>query len=159
MEIFATKNLIIRNLKSADFPILKALYELNDKDLESVNELQVAVEKAENDDFNSEGVKRFAIEKNGKTIGHLGLAFDKPYVSFSYKFFEDEDTRINAQDLIFTLVRYVHKLYPHREINVAAEKFDYKKRSVLENLSFNRKSFNAELNTYTYSIFVINPNK
>lgn len=159
MDIFNTKNLVIRNLKPNDFLVMSKLYELNEADKNSVSDLKESIEKAKSDDFNSEGVKRFAIDKSGFMIGELALAFDKPYISFDYKLYEKEDTRINAQEMLIALIPLLHKLYPYREINISVPKFDYKKRSILENLSFNRKSYNAEDNMYMYSLFIINPNK
>lgn len=159
MVIFFTKNLVIRNLKEEDIDALIDIHELSNNDYEEVMELKESINKSKNDDFNSEGVKRFAIDKNEKMIGTLDLAFDKPYISFSYEFINKEDTRVNAQELITMLVKYLHNIYKYREINIVANKFDYKKRSLLENLSFKRSSLDLQSNMYTYSIFVINPNK
>ena len=149
MVILETKHLIVRNVKADDFDALNELSHLSKEDLS----------KAVDDDFDSEGEKLFAIDKSDNLIGLLSINFNKPYVIFNYEFTSKEDTRINAQELLTTLVKYLHNLYKHREILISANKFDYQKRSLLENLSFKRKSLDSDSNIYTYSLFTFNPNK
>lgn len=154
MIILETNNLIVRNLTSEDANDLTSLVNCFNND-----ELLAVIDKAKDDDFDSEGKKMFAIEKMNVLIGLLEVNFDKPYIYFSYNFTSKEDKRVNAQELLTTLIKYFHNLYKHREIITYIDKFDFQKRSLLENLSFRRKSFDKETNIYTYSLFSFNPNK
>lgn len=159
MELLPGKLITIRNFEKKDRDQISTFIsdEYNNKAV--FEEYLKLVEASYNDDFDEEGEKHFAIESNGELIGELTLLFEKPYIYFSYSLNAQFDTRIYIQELFVLVIKYLHLIYPHRQIVTTTNKFNLVARAVIENLGFTRQSIDKIANTYTYSIFVPNPNK
>ena len=159
MELLPGKLITIRNFEKKDRDQISKFIsdEFNNKAV--FEEYLKLVEASYNDDFDEEGEKHFAIESNGELIGELTLLFEKPYIYFSYSLNAQFDTRIYIQELFVLVIKYLHLIYPHRQIVTTTNKFNLVARAVIENLGFTRQSIDKIANTYTYSIFVPNPNK
>lgn len=159
MELLPGKLLSIRNFEKKDLENISKFIseEYNNKTI--FEEYLKIIETSYNDDFDEEGEKHFAIDSKGELIGELTLLFEKPYIYFSYSLNTQFDTRIYIQELFMIVIKYLHLIYPHRQIVTTTNKFNLVARAVIENLGFERKSIDKIANTYTYSIFVPNPNK
>ena len=157
MELLSSKLISIRNFTEDD---VKYIEKFIDGDNNGVfAEYKQIIASSLNDDFDQEGEKHFAIDKNGELIGQLSLTFEKPYIYLSYALNSEYETRIYIQELLVLVIKYLHMIYPHRQIITTADKFNLVARSVIENFGFTRQSVDKTTNTYTYSLFVPNPNK
>ncbi|HBF67720.1 MAG TPA: hypothetical protein DDW20_00140 [Firmicutes bacterium] len=156
MEIFSTKNLIIRNFVDDDLVIANEHHIFGDGILDDVKE---TIKNSFNDDLDSDGEKHFAVTLKGALIGQIGVDIRKLAITISKNIIDQYDTRIINQELLLTLVKYLHMIYPHREIICYLGRFDLKNRGVLEMLGFVRKNLDKEKGIYTYSLFKPNPRK
>ena len=159
MELINGKLINIRTFEEKDLNYIGQFISSEANNKAVLEEYQNVIASSYEDDFDGEGEKHFAIDKEGELIGQLTLIFEKPYIYFSYTLNSEYDTRIYIQDLVLSLIKYLHLIYHHRQIITTLDKFNLVARAVVENLGFERKSIDKLANTYTYSIFVPNPNK
>lgn len=157
MELLSSKLFIIRNFSQDDVNYIDSFI---NKDNENVySEFKEIIANSLNDDFDEEGEKHFAIDKDGELIGQVTLTFEKPLIYFSFALNSQYETRIYIQELFVLLIKYLHLLYPHRQIITNANKFNLVTRAVIENFGFERQSIDKTTDTYTYTLFTPNPNK
>ena len=157
MELLSSKLFIIRNFTQDDVNYIDSFI---NKDNENVySEFKEIIANSLNDDFDEEGEKHFAIDKDGELIGQVTLTFEKPFIYFSFALNSQYETRIYIQELFVLLIKYLHLLYPHRQIITNANKFNLVTRAVIENFGFERKAIDKTTDTYTYTLFTPNPNK
>lgn len=156
MEIFATKSFIIRNFTKDDLVSLNENHIFGDV---IQDDLKTLIENSFNDDFDSEGEKHFAVTYNDKIIGQIQTDIKKLVITISKTLIDEFDNRIANQEILITLVKYLHMIYPHREIITYTERFDLKNRGILEMLGFERKNLDKDKGIYTYSLFKSNPLK
>ncbi len=159
MEFINVGQLVIRNFIANDLLSISKYIEHENLSVSLLHETNDCYFKSLNDDFNSEGVKNFAIEYDGKLIGSLNVKLEKPHIYLSVSIYPMFDKRIVDQSIWINVVKYLHSLYPHRDLITSVQKFDLKRRAILENLGFNVINIDKVLSIYTYSLFVPNPNK
>ncbi len=159
MEFINNNNLIIRNFIASDLIILSKYIEEESLSKSLLSETNDCYFKSLNDDFDSDGEKNLAICLKDNLIGHLRVRLDKPHIFITVNLFSLYDKRVTDQLIWINLIKYLHSLYAHRDIITVVQKFDLKRRSILENLGFKVTSIDKSIGTYTYSIFSPNPVK
>lgn len=159
MEFIHIGQLIIRNFGANDLMAISRYIEHENLNVALLQEANDCYFKSLNDDFDSEGIKNFAIENNAKLIGHLNVKLEKPHIYLSINIYPMFDKRIIDQSTWINVVKYLHSLYPHRDLITSVQKFDLKRRSILENLGFTVQHIDKVLGVYTYSLFKPNTNK
>ncbi len=147
---------MVRNFVDEDLDIINEHHIFGDSIVSDVKEI---IQNSFNDDLDSDGEKHFAVTQNGSLIGQIGVNIQKLAITISKNIIDQYDTRIINQELLLTLVKYLHMIYPHREIICYLGRFDLKNRGVLEMLGFVRKNLDKEKGIYTYSLFKPNPHK
>lgn len=156
MEIFSTKNILVRNFEDSDINFLNEHNIFGDI---VFDDIKAIIEHSFNDDLDSEGEKHFAVVFKDELIGQIEVDIKKLVITISKNIIDKYDTRIINQELLLTLVKYIHLTYPHREIITYTGRFDLKNRGILEMLGFTRKNLDKEKGIYTYSLFHSNPKK
>ena len=159
MEFINNNNLIIRNFIASDLIILSKYIKEESLSKSLLTETNDCYFKSLNDDFDSDGEKNLAISLKDNLIGHLRVRLDKPHIFITVNLFSLYDKRVTDQLIWINLIKYLHSLYAHRDIITVVQKFDLKRRSILENLGFKVTSIDKSIGTYTYSIFSPNPAK
>lgn len=159
MELLPGKLITIRQFEKKDLDYIGQFISSEAHNESVLKEYQKVIESSFNDDFDQEGERHFALEHDKELIGELTLLLEKPYIYLSYSLNSNYEARIYIQDLFVTLIKYLHLIYPHRQIITTTNKFNLVARAVIENFGFTRQSIDKIANTYTYSIFVPNPNK
>ena len=159
MEFINNNNLIIRNFIASDLIILSKYIKEESLSKSLLTETNDCYFKSLNDDFDSDGEKNLAICLKDNLIGHLCVRLDKPHIFITVNLFSLYDKRVTDQLIWINLIKYLHSLYAHRDIITVVQKFDLKRRSILENLGFKVTSIDKSIGTYTYSIFSPNPAK
>lgn len=159
MELLSSKLFSIRNFTEDDLNYIDNFINKEANNELIYSEYKQIIASSLNDDFDEEGEKHFAIDKAGELIGQVTLNFEKPYIYFSFTFNSEYETRIYIQELFVLLIKYLHLLYPHRQIVTNAYKFNLVTRAVIENFGFERKAIDKTTDTYTYTLFTPNPNK
>ncbi len=159
MEFIRVGQLLIRNFIADDLISISNYIEQANLSVALLNETKECYFKSLNDDLDSEGAKNFAIEYDNKLIGNIGIKLEKPHIYIAVNIYPMFDKRIVDQSVWINVVKYLHSLYPHRDLVTSVQKFDLKRRSILENLGFNVVNIDKVLGIYTYSIFVPNLNK
>lgn len=159
MEFIHSGSLVIRNFVANDLIVLSKYVEEENLSVALLHETNECYFKSLNDDLDKDGSKNFAISYEDHLIGLLGIKLERPCIYINVCIYPMFDKRVVDQLVWINVVKYLHSLYPHREMITTVQKFDLKRRSILENLGFIVKKIDKELDIYTYSIFVANPNK
>ena len=159
MEFIHIGQLVIRNFGANDLMAISRYIEHENLNVALLQEANDGYFKSLKDDFGSEGIKNFAIEYDKKLIGHLNVKLEKPHIYLSINIYPMFDKRIIDQSAWINVVKYLHFLYPHRDLITSVQKFDLKRRSILENLGFTVQNIDKVLGIYTYSLFKPNTNK